>query len=45
MDPERFRHVTAWLRNVIKRKLPGQLQKEVDYVLEGTEPWEVGKML
>jgi hypothetical protein len=40
MDPEQFRQVTIWLKNVIKRKLPGQLQKEVDRVLKETEPQE-----
>ena len=45
MDPEEFRQVIVWLRNVIKRKLPGLLQEEVDRVLEETEPREVDKMI
>jgi predicted transposase/invertase (TIGR01784 family) len=45
MEPEEFRQVMVWLRNVIKRKLPGLLQEEVDRVLEETEPREVDKMI
>ena len=45
MDPGEFRQVMVWLRNVIKRKLPGLLQEEVDRVLEETEPREVDKMI
>jgi hypothetical protein len=33
MAPEQFRQVMVWLKNVIKRKLPKPLQKEVDRVL------------
>jgi predicted transposase/invertase (TIGR01784 family) len=45
MPPEQFRQVTVWLRNVIKRKLPRPLQKEVDRVLEENDPREVEKMI
>ena len=45
MTPEQFRQVTVWLRNVIKRKLPEPLQKDVDRVLEETDPREVEKVI
>ncbi|WP_231702693.1 Rpn family recombination-promoting nuclease/putative transposase, partial [Desulfocucumis palustris] len=45
MDPEDFRQVMVWLRNVIRRKLAGLLQEEVDRVLEKTGPQEVEKMI
>ena len=45
MSREEFRQVIVWLKNVIKRKLPGLLQEEVDRVLEETEPREVEKMI
>jgi len=45
MDPDQFRQVIVWLRNVIKRKLSGTLQKEVDHVLYETDPREVEKMI
>ncbi|GBF33249.1 hypothetical protein DCCM_2348 [Desulfocucumis palustris] len=45
MDPEQFRQVMVWLRNVIRRKLAGPLQEEVDRVLEETGPREVEKMI
>jgi len=45
MTPEQFRQVTVWLRNVIRRKLPGPLREEVDRVLEENDPREVEKMI
>lgn len=45
MTPEQFRQVTVWLKNVIKRKLPGPLQEEVERVLEENDPREVEKMI
>jgi len=45
MTPEQFRQVTVWLRNVIKRKLPGALQEEADRVLEENDPQEVEKVI
>ncbi|WP_245561118.1 hypothetical protein [Desulfoscipio gibsoniae] len=45
MDREQFRQITVWLRNVIKRKLPGSLQKEIERILDETEPREVEKMI
>ncbi|WP_245561231.1 Rpn family recombination-promoting nuclease/putative transposase [Desulfoscipio gibsoniae] len=45
MDQEQFRQITVWLRNVIKRKLPGSLQKEIERILDKTEPREVEKMI
>lgn len=45
MDLEQFQQVMVWLRNVIRRKLPGPLQEEVDRVLEETGPQEVEKMI
>lgn len=45
MDPEQFRQVIIWLRNVIKRKLPEPLQNEIDRVLDETALPEVEKMI
>jgi predicted transposase/invertase (TIGR01784 family) len=45
MDPEQFRQIIVWLRNVIKRKLPKPLQNEIDRVLDETELLEVEKMI
>ncbi|AGL01389.1 Rpn family recombination-promoting nuclease/putative transposase [Desulfoscipio gibsoniae] len=45
LDQEQFRQITVWMRNVIKRKLPGTLQKEIERVLDETEPREVEKMI
>jgi predicted transposase/invertase (TIGR01784 family) len=45
MEPEQFRQIIVWLRNVIKRKLPVTLQKEIDRVLDEAELLEVEKMI
>lgn len=45
MEPEQFRQVIVWLKNVIKRKLPKPLREEIDRVLEQTESREVEKMI
>ncbi|MCG0278205.1 MAG: Rpn family recombination-promoting nuclease/putative transposase, partial [Thermanaeromonas sp.] len=45
LSPDEFRYLMAWLKNVIKPKMPADMQAKVDSYLDATNPWEVEKMI
>ena len=45
LTPEEFHQITTWLKNVIKPKFPGNMQQEIDRILDETNPSEVEIMI
>jgi predicted transposase/invertase (TIGR01784 family) len=45
LTPDEFRQFIVWLKNVIKPKMSGQLQKEIDRIMEETNQSEVEFMI
>jgi len=45
LTPEEFQQIMTWLKNVIKPKMPEHLQKEVDRIMDASNPMEVEIMI
>jgi predicted transposase/invertase (TIGR01784 family) len=45
MTPDEFRHITTWLKHIIKPKMPSGVQAKVDSILEANNPMEVEQMI
>jgi len=45
MTPDEFRHITSWLKHVIKPKMPASIQTKVDCILDANNPLEVEQMI
>ncbi|WP_143106782.1 hypothetical protein [Neomoorella thermoacetica] len=45
MSPDEFRHITTWLKYIIKPKMPPSVQVKVDCILDANNPMEVEQMI
>lgn len=45
LTTEEFRQITTWLKNIIKPKFPKNMQREIDRILDETNPSEVEIMI
>ncbi|WP_338824846.1 hypothetical protein MHOCP_04140 [Moorella humiferrea] len=45
LTPDEFRHITSWLKNVVKPRIPEDFREKVDRILDASNPWEVERMI
>ncbi|WP_338834358.1 Recombination-promoting nuclease RpnD [Moorella humiferrea] len=45
LTPDEFRHITSWLKNVVKTRIPEDFREKVDRILDASNPWEVERMI
>ncbi|MDN5362439.1 MAG: hypothetical protein PWP70_1486 [Moorella sp. (in: firmicutes)] len=45
LTPDEFRHITSWLKNVVKPRMPEGFKEKVDRILDVSNPWEVEQMI
>ncbi|MGI9862071.1 hypothetical protein SDD30_11900 [Moorella naiadis] len=45
LTPDEFRHITSWLKNVVKPRMPEGFKEKVDRILDASNPWEVERMI
>lgn len=45
LTPDEFRYLKAWLKNIIKPKIPADAQVKLEDILAVSYPWEVEKMI
>ncbi|MBE3572990.1 MAG: Rpn family recombination-promoting nuclease/putative transposase [Moorella humiferrea] len=45
LTPDEFRHITSWLKNVVKPRMPEGFREKVDRILDASNPWEVERMI